>query len=110
MSQPPAQRARSAAAAIAEVVLAFALVHVAFRAFQKLGTPFGAGLIVSSLLFGLIHVLNPYDWFSGRGNFAWWAGLATAVTPFGLLRERTGGVVCPIAAHFLANIIPRLIT
>lgn len=77
------------------------------RPFCWLGTPFGGGLIIAGLLFGLIHALNPLDYFAGRYEFAWGHGLITAVMPYGFLRERTGCVVAPIVVHILVNTLLR---
>ena len=35
------------------------------------GVQFGAGLLVSSILFGFLHPLNSVDYFHGRFTFAW---------------------------------------
>jgi membrane protease YdiL (CAAX protease family) len=70
------------------------------RPFRFLGVEFGLGLIVSSLLFGFIHVLNTVDYFNGRWDFAWWWGLTNFVTGlfYGCLREKTGSIL-PCAVH-----------
>jgi membrane protease YdiL (CAAX protease family) len=58
------------------------------------GIRFGMGLIVSSLLFGLVHALNTVDYFNGQFHFNWsscvfncFAGLVYAV-----MREKTGSL------------------
>ncbi len=90
-------------------------VNEAFgRPFTLLGVRFGPGLIVSSLLFGLIHALNPVDYFAGRYDFAWLAlvvGLCSGLF-FGVLRERTGSVLPGAVVHGLEDVlaeVPRLL-
>ncbi len=85
-------------------------VNEAFgRPWTVLGTAFGPGLLVAAALFGVIHVLNPYDYFSGQGRFEWWHGLASAsALYFGFLRERTGSVIAPILVHTSVNLMARL--
>lgn len=79
------------------------------RPWQVLGTRFGVGLVVASLLFGLIHALNPVDYFAGSFHFAWWHGLTTAVAPFGWLRERTGSVGAAVVLHALLDLAAMLV-
>ncbi len=71
-----------------------------------LGARCGWGLVLTSLLFGAWHVLNPFDPFSGQFALAWTWGLWTAF--FGLLlawaRERTGGLEAPWLWHTLINL------
>jgi hypothetical protein len=75
------------------------------RPLRLLGVQFGLGLIVSSVLFGFIHALNPVDYFAGSFHFAWWHGLVTMCTPYGFLRERTGSVVAPAVMHGLIDVL-----
>lgn len=79
-------------------------IDLAFgRPHRVLGMDFGAGLIVSSLLFGLIHALNSVDYFAGRYHFAWWSGLSAIFAGlfFGCLREKTGSILAGGVAHGL---------
>jgi uncharacterized protein len=41
------------------------------RPWQLFGVPIGPGLLVASLLFGSIHVLNPTRPFEGHWEFSW---------------------------------------
>ena len=75
------------------------------RPWRLLGVRFGPGLIGAALLFGLVHVLNPFDYFTGEGSLAWWHGLATVAAPYGFLREKTGSVVCPAITHGLLDVV-----
>lgn len=49
------------------------------RPWRVLGCVVGPGLIMSSLLFGLIHALNTVDYFGGRWDFGWWYGLGATI-------------------------------
>ena len=71
------------------------------RPYQIKGIRFGPGLIVASLLFGLVHATQTFNPLLGQYEFAWpWAlfTLAGGVF-FGLLREKTGDVVACTIAH-----------
>jgi membrane protease YdiL (CAAX protease family) len=86
-------------------------VNEAFgRPFTLLGVRFGPGLLVSSLLFGLIHALNTVDYFGGRYNFAWLWLLVNFFTGlfFGVLRERTGSVLAGAVVHGLDDVLGRI--
>lgn len=74
------------------------------------GVNFGAGLIVSSLLFGLVHALNTVDYFQGRWDFAWGYGLQSVFVGFyyGVLRERTGGILAGALTHGIVDVAARL--
>lgn len=86
-------------------------VNEAFgRPLTLLGVRFGPGLLVSSLLFGLIHALNTVDYFGGRYDFAWlwlvvnfFCGLF-----FGVLRERTGSVLPGAIVHGLDDVLAQI--
>ncbi len=71
-----------------------------------LGVSWGWGLILTSLLFGLWHVLNPLNPWQGQWGLAWTWGLWT--TCLGLLlgwtREKTGGLLAPWLWHGLINL------
>jgi membrane protease YdiL (CAAX protease family) len=70
------------------------------RRLDLLGVRFGPGLFIAAGFFGLVHVLNTYDYFTGSGRLNWWHGVAAASTLFyGLLRERTGGIAAPVIVH-----------
>lgn len=69
--------------------------------FRLLGLEFGPGLLVSSLLFGLVHVLNTVDYFHGRFVFGWWFGVSTFFGGlfFGCMRAKTGSVLPGAIVH-----------
>jgi membrane protease YdiL (CAAX protease family) len=77
------------------------------RPWRFLGLQFGAGLIVSSLLFGFIHALNTVDYFHGRFDFAWLWCLTNFTTGlfFGCLREKTGSILPAAIIHGLADVL-----
>jgi membrane protease YdiL (CAAX protease family) len=79
------------------------------RPWHVLNIDFGLGLIVSSLLFGFIHVLNTVDCFTGRRDFAWWWGLPSFVSGlfYGVMRERTGSIVAGGVHHGLVDVLAR---
>ena len=84
------------------------------RPWRVFGVECGLGLVVSSLLFGAIHVLNTVDYFTGQFEFAWWLGVTNVFAGFslGLLREKTGNVVAGGVAHGLMDVlvqIPRIL-
>ena len=88
-------------------------VNAAFgRPFRFWGVQFGAGLLVSSLLFGFLHTLNSVDYFEGRFTFAWGFGLAALGTGllFGCLREITGSVLAGIVTHSVLDVLARVPT
>ena len=85
------------------------------RPFRILGVQFGAGLLISSLLFGFLHVLNSVDYFQRRFSFAWGFGIANVCTGlfYGYLREATGGVLAGAITHAALDvlvIVPGLIS
>jgi len=77
------------------------------RPFRFMGVEFGLGLIMSSLLFGFIHVLNIVDYFSGRWDFAWWWWPHTFVIGlfYGSLREKTGSILAGGVHHGLMDVM-----
>jgi membrane protease YdiL (CAAX protease family) len=85
------------------------------RPFRLFGAQFGAGLVVSSILFGFLHALNSVDYFQGRFTFAWGFGIANICTGllYGFLRESSGSVVAPVLTHATLDvlvIVPGLIS
>ncbi len=65
------------------------------RRFCTWNTSWGWGLVITSLLFGIIHAFNPIGtpWWS---VWTFFAGLL-----FGFLREKTGSIAVPAIAHGL---------
>jgi membrane protease YdiL (CAAX protease family) len=69
--------------------------------YQLMGIRFGPGLIISSILFGLIHATQTFNPLIGQYDFAWPWGLFTLGGGFffGLLREKTDDVIACTIAH-----------
>jgi membrane protease YdiL (CAAX protease family) len=75
------------------------------RPWRWFGVGFGPGLVFAALLFGLVHLLNPFDYFGTSRELAWWHGLATVAMPYGFLFARTGSVVAPAVLHGLVDVL-----
>lgn len=72
------------------------------RPYHFLGAKWGWGVIITSLLFGLFHVLNLTSLYEGRVNLSWW-GMTSFFwgLVFGFVREKTGSIVAPAILHGL---------
>ncbi|RJP48941.1 MAG: CPBP family intramembrane metalloprotease [Anaerolineaceae bacterium] len=77
------------------------------RPFHWFGIQFGAGLIVTFLLFGFFHAFNTYDPAIGLSSLSWGWALFTTFGGlfFGILREKTGSLVAPGIAHGLPDAV-----
>ncbi|HSQ28199.1 MAG TPA: CPBP family intramembrane glutamic endopeptidase [Anaerolineales bacterium] len=77
------------------------------RPYQLFGIQFGPGLIITSLLFGLLHAFNTYDPAIGFASLSWGWALWTfvAALTFGVLREKTGTLVAPGITHGLPDAV-----
>jgi len=75
------------------------------RPFNIDGLRFGAGLIITSLLFGFGHVLNPFNPLQGRFVLDWSWGLFASISGLflGLVREKTGSILAPGIIHGLES-------
>jgi membrane protease YdiL (CAAX protease family) len=72
-------------------------------------TKFGPGVFVAAALFGLVHVLNPWNYFTGTGSLALNAGAWSALSLYlGFSFERTGGLIAPVALHAIGNSLVRI--
>ena len=71
------------------------------KPYQIMSVRFGPGLIVSAVLFGLVHAFNTFNPLIGQYNLAWPWALWTLMGGFffGLLREKTDDVVACTIAH-----------
>lgn len=67
------------------------------RPYEVAGVAFGAGLIVSALLFGLAHPLTSLEGIP----WPWAVWTAAGGLLFGFLREKTGSALAPATAHGL---------
>jgi len=77
------------------------------RPWTFFGIPCGPGLIIASLLFGLLHAFNTYDPAAGEYTLAWGWALFTVFGGlfFGLLREKTGSLLGCGIAHGLPDAV-----
>jgi uncharacterized protein len=68
-----------------------------------LGVEWGWGIVITSLLFGLSHVMNGIDLRAGVFNPQWWWALWTFFGGFvfSFLRQKTGSIVAPAIVHGL---------
>ena len=69
------------------------------------GINWGWGLIIGSLLFGIWHILIPFNPFIGQFDLMWQWGLWTFFLGLilGFVREKTGSVLAPAILHGLIN-------
>jgi membrane protease YdiL (CAAX protease family) len=77
------------------------------RPLRMFGIQFGAGLIITSILFGFFHAFNTYDPAIGFASLSWgWALSATfGGLLFGILREKTGNLLACGLAHGLPDAV-----
>jgi membrane protease YdiL (CAAX protease family) len=77
------------------------------RPCRSFGFEWGMGLLVSSLLFGLVHALNTVDYFHGRFDFGWRMGIQSVFHGlfYGLIRARTGSILPGAIAHGLSDVL-----
>jgi membrane protease YdiL (CAAX protease family) len=77
------------------------------RPFRWFGIQFGAGLIITSILFGFFHAFNTYDSAIGLASLSWGWALFTTFSGllFGILREKTGSLLAPGIAHGLPDAV-----
>lgn len=82
--------------------------YIQSRVTQTSASPW-CGIIVASLFFGFLHVLNTVDYFHGRFNFAWWYGLQSFCVGLfhGVLRHHSGSILPGAIAHGLGDILAR---
>jgi membrane protease YdiL (CAAX protease family) len=76
------------------------------RPWRILGASLGPGLVISSLLFGLIHVFNPTRPYDGHWQLSWSWGAVTALIAgplYGYLRELTGSIWTATVIHGLSG-------
>jgi membrane protease YdiL (CAAX protease family) len=71
------------------------------RRFRLWGIHFGWSLIIVSLLFGLAHLMDPFDPFHDRYGIKVGAGISATLFSLvvGLVRERFGGIVGASVIH-----------
>ena len=69
------------------------------RKFKLLRTNFGWGLILTSIVFGLLHGFNLNDNYNLQFDFITILLTGTYGFIYGLIRERSGSLVFPVIAH-----------
>lgn len=79
-------------------------LNMAFgKPFEFINLQFGWGIVITSVLFGLIHVIspgeNPMEWSWGFWTFI--SGLG-----FGVIREKGGSFLAPAVVHGITMILP----
>lgn len=74
------------------------------------GVKWGWGIIITSLLFGLVHIFTSFNPFLGKFGLNWPYGFWTIFfgLAFGYLREKTGSIVAPAILHGLPRAIAAL--
>lgn len=77
------------------------------RPVRWFGIQFGVGLVLASLLFGLLHAFNSYEPALGFASLDWDWALASALGGlfFGAIREKTGTLLAPAIAHGLPDAV-----
>ncbi len=77
------------------------------RPWMVFGVQCGPGLVIASLLFGLLHAFNTYNPAAGQYTLAWGWALFTAFGGlfFGLIREKTGSLLGCGIAHGLPDAV-----
>jgi membrane protease YdiL (CAAX protease family) len=77
------------------------------RPFQFFGVNWGWGIIITSVLFGFMHVLNLGSLAIGEWKLSWWWGFWSffAGFVFSFVREKTGSIVAPSLLHGLPQAI-----
>ena len=77
------------------------------KPFQFFGVSWGWGVVMTSVLFGLMHVLNVGGLMSAAWRPEWWWGFWTFFggLVLGFVREKTGSIVAPTILHGLPQAI-----
>lgn len=77
------------------------------RPYVLFGINWGAGLIIAALLFGFMHVLNPFNPFRGYFNLDPLMGIWTFFfgLVYGVMREKTGNITAPTIVHGIEDSI-----
>jgi membrane protease YdiL (CAAX protease family) len=80
------------------------------RPFRFWGVSWGWGLVIASLLFGFMHVLNPFNPFLGEFELYGWWGVWTVFGGLtkGYVREKAGSILPPALLHGLPQAIASL--
>lgn len=81
------------------------------RPFRFFGAPWGWGVIMTSALFGLMHVLSLGDLTGGDWRLSWSWGFWTFFSGlvYSYVREKSGGILAPALLHGLPQAIAHII-
>jgi membrane protease YdiL (CAAX protease family) len=76
------------------------------RPWRIKGVSFGPGLLITSALFGVLHMLNPFNPLTGQFelDLSWGISSFFSGLLFGLLREKTGTVLSASVGHGLLDL------
>jgi uncharacterized protein len=77
------------------------------KPFKFIGVNYGWGIVITSALFGLMHVLNIGSLVGGRFELVWWWGFWTFFggLVLGFVREKSGSIIAPAIFHGLPQAI-----
>lgn len=80
------------------------------RPFSFWGVPWGWGLVITSLMFGFMHILNQFNPFLGNYDLYIWWGVWTIFggITYGYIREKAGSILPPALLHGLPQAIASL--
>lgn len=75
------------------------------RPYVFFGVNWGWGVLIAAVLFGIWHILNPFNPFIGQFDLMWQWGLWTFFLGLilGFVREKTGSVLGPAILHGVIN-------
>ena len=71
------------------------------RPFKFWGVSYGWGLVITSLIFGVMHFLNPFNPFLGKFDLYIWWGVWTVLggLSMGYIREKAGSILPSAILH-----------
>ena len=77
------------------------------RPFRFFGVHWGWGLVIASIIFGCMHIINIGSLIIGNWQLQWWWGFWTFFAGLvnGFIREKTGSIVAPSILHGLPQAI-----
>ncbi len=77
------------------------------RPYRFFGVSWGWGIIITSLVFGFMHVVSRFNPFLGQFSLTWLFGITAFFggLVFGFIREKAGSIVAPAIAHGLPQAI-----
>jgi membrane protease YdiL (CAAX protease family) len=81
------------------------------RPFRFFGVASGLGVVITAFLFGLMHILNPFNPFLGKFDVYIWWGVWTFFggLTLGYVREKSGSILPSAILHGLPQAIASLV-